>query len=372
METLDFTFTSEEKVEFFIDHDPEQKWLSQFDSKIGQRFFIVIDSYIDENWGKVILEKLESHGKHCKWIVFDAQEKNKSLDGYVDMIRVLEKKGLSRFDTLIAIGGGVVLDIISLVASTYMRGVPLIMVPTTLIGQMDASTAGKTCINSVAKNLVGTLYFARYVYNNTCFLETLSPYYFRQGLSEVFKYGLLGSSKLLDLVDAYREDRSGETLKAMIKESIYVRIKIRRVDPLASNLGHTFGHAFEKISNFQIDHGDAISAGVLMALTFGVQKGITPAELVKAVEKRMLQNGLNLSFSPDWDIDAIVDLMAHDKKSSSESINLVMIRDIDQPYSTASSPFYAAQKEDVRNFLRDYFETHAHYANQDLYNYLKV
>jgi 3-dehydroquinate synthetase len=372
IESLNFSIKSVQQVEFVIDNDPDFNWLSTFDSKEFNRIFVVIDNYVNERWNNTLLEKLENHQKEIRWLLFESVEKNKSLESYVHFIKKLEEEGINRFDVLVVIGSGVLLDLLGFVASTYMRGVPLIFVPTTLIGQVDAATAGKTCVNSMkSKNLVGSLYFARFVYNNIRFLDSLSSYHFRQGLSEIFKYGLLGSSRLLDYIECYASERSDRVIIDIIKETINVRIKIRKIDPLASNLGHTFGHAFEKVSNYQIGHGDAISLGIIMALRFSVEQGIIKNKTVEDVEIMMKRLGLNLCFDPEWSVDEIVSLMAKDKKSSSKKINLILIKDIGNPYSCKSSPFYPVEKEIIADFLHSFFDKYTHYSKPGICDYLK-
>ena len=136
-----------------------------------------------------------------------------------------------------------------------------------MAGERDA---GKTCINGPnTKNLLGTFYFPEFVYNNTNFLNSLPERELRQGWSEIFKYALLDSEKLIDLIKQYFDLLENNILISIIEETIRIRLKIREIDPLASNLGHTFGHAFEKISNYRISHGDAISVGMLLAIMFG-------------------------------------------------------------------------------------------------------
>lgn len=372
LDSLNYRLGLEQDVEFVIDNDPEFDWLSGFDSKAFNRFFVVIDTYVNEKWGNTLLKKLENHQKEIQWLLFESVEKNKSLENYLRFVYKLEEKGLNRFDVLIVIGSGVLLDLIGFVASTYMRGVPLILVPTTLVGQVDAATAGKTCVNSSkSKNLVGSLYLAQIVYNNIRFLDTLSFYHFRQGLSEIFKYGLLGSTKLLDYLNHYAEEKSDDLLFNIIKETINVRIKIRKVDPLASNLGHTFGHAFEKLSDYQIGHGDAISIGILMALRFAEGQGLMKAEIVEKIEKMMRRLGLNLYYDPQWCVDDIVSLMSKDKKSSSKEINLVLIKEIGIPYNSNSSPFYPIEKGCIKNFINSFFKQYLSYSRTDLYDFLK-
>ena len=271
------------------------------------------------------------------------------------------------------IGGGVLIDLISFMASVYMRGVPLILIPTTLMGQVDATTAGKTCINSPSsKNLLGTLYFAKKVYINTTFISTLPTYELRQAFSEIFKYSLLNSAKLLNLLIKYKKEPIEKTLIEVIRETIKARINIRNVDPLASNLGHTFGHAFESLSNFEIGHGDAISAGLLMAIKFGEESKITKKGTFEKTRQLMEKLGLNTQIDQKIDFKKVIKKMQTDKKSSNNSINLVLIKDYQKPFKqNAKFPFYSTQSEIVYDFLINYKKAYPELFRKELSKFLK-
>jgi len=367
MDHLDFTLETTEQVTFLIDDDADFGWLADIHIKPSNRIYVVIDNFVDNKWGEKIRGQLSKQGKGIIWLPFESLEENKGLNNFVEMVKKLEEKGLSRYDLILGIGSGVLLDIVSFTASVYMRGVPLVLVPTTLIGQVDAATAGKTCVNSNhSKNLVGTLYFPRFVYNNIRLLDTLNEFHWRQGFSEIFKYGLLGSSYLLSLLEEYNHSPSDRIMFDIIKETIRVRVMIRKKDPLASNLGHTFGHAMEKLSKYNVGHGDAIASGILMAVKFGELQGITRKGLFDEVLKKMEKLSLNKYFSPEWTIDQIVSLMEKDKKSSSLKINLIMISDIAKPYSENSTSFYPVEAEEVREFLHWYVKEYAHFSMHGL------
>ena len=373
MKKLNFSFTEEQTVDFIIDTDSEFNWVKKIDDTKYQRLFIYIDKNVEKKYGVKIKIAFAKVSKEIKYITIDSNESVKSISSLTENLLLLEKLGLSRFDCLVGIGGGVLIDLISFMASVYMRGVPLILIPTTLMAQVDATTAGKTCINSpTSKNLLGTLYFAKKVYINTTFISTLPEYELRQAFSEIFKYSLLNSSKLLSLLIKYKKAPHEKILIEVISETIKARINIRNVDPLASNLGHTFGHAIESLSNFEIGHGDAISAGLLMAIKFGEETKVTKNGTFEKTRQLMVQLGLNTQIEKMIDFKKVIQKMQTDKKSSNNSINLVLIKDYQQPYKeSANFPFYSTTSDLIFIFLNNYKATFPELFRKDLSKYLK-
>ena len=351
------TYIKKDTVSFIIDNDSKMSWLAEFDSSNFERFFVVIDEKVKQLWGKQIIEKLKKHKKQLFIFEVKATENSKSLQFYPKLIKFLENNGCNLSDLVIAVGGGIIIDLVSFSCSTYMRALPFYAVPTTLIGQIDASTAGKTCLNTDNnKNLLGTFYYPLKVYNNMNFLKTNSQYHLRQGYSEIFKYGLLGSSELIELMSSYLKNPSEDLLIKIMQLAIGIRIRIRKINPLASNLGHTFGHAIEKISNFEILHGDAISSGTVMSLYFAEKIGIIGRKNVESIINKMKKLKLNIYVDKVLDINKLVDLMMRDKKSSSTWLNLVLIAGISKPYSNRGFPFYRTSKQTIKLFLKDFMK----------------
>ena len=373
MKKLNFSFTEEQTVDFIIDTDSEFNWVKKISDTKYQRLFIYIDKNVEKKYGVKIKKAFAEVNKEIKYITLDSNESVKSISSLTDNLLLLEKLGLSRFDCLVGIGGGVLIDLVSFMASVYMRGVPLILIPTTLMAQVDATTAGKTCINSpTSKNLLGTLYFAKKVYINTTFISTLPEYELRQAFSEIFKYSLLNSSKLLSLLIKYKKAPHEKILIEVIRETIKARINIRNVDPLASNLGHTFGHAFESLSNFEIGHGDAISAGLLMAIKFGEESKVTKKGAFEKTKQLMEQLGLNTQIEKTIDFKKVIKKMQADKKSSNNSINLVLIKDYQHPYKERPNfPFYPTNPNSIYNFLNNYKANFPELFRKDLSKFLK-
>src|SRR4030042_460876 len=357
MKTLQTTYHTKNRIEFIIDDKPKMGWIGNFNSEKYNRMILVIDRKVKRIYGTKIRLQLKRHKKEIITFEVNANEASKSLSFYPKLVSFLEKNNCNLADLVICVGGGTVIDLVGFTCSTYMRGLPFAVIATTLIGMVDASTAGKTCLNTeYSKNLLGTFYYPLFVYCNIYFLDTNLPHFHRQGLSEVFKYGLLGSKKLITTMGWYIKSRKKSDLTSMIEETIRVRITIRKVHPQASNLGHTFGHAIEKLSNYRILHGDAISAGSVIALELGKMMGLTKSSSVENIISMMKKLGLNIYVEKNLDVDDLLKIMMRDKKSTGKYLNLVLLRDIGVPYRSKNSFFYKLEPRKARNFFKNFIE----------------
>lgn len=370
--SISYEYAKTRKTEFIIDKDIGFSWLKTFPSKEYEQFFVFYDEAIQDLWVDQLLELLACHGKPIIKIPLEASEDTKSLKKYPDVIGKMQDKYCSKVDLAIAIGGGTIIDLVMFVASTYMRGMPCMLIPTTLVGQVDASTAGKTCLNtSLVKNQLGTFYYPRLVYNNVNILKTNSYYYFRQGLSEVLKYGLLDSHEILDELDKFENLEDIEWLFKIVDLTIRSRVRIAQIDAGVSNLGHTFGHAIEKITNYQVLHGDAINVGTIMALKYSIQKGLIDENLYEKVMGMMKRLKFNLYIDNNWDAKTFVDLMLRDKKSFKDQLNLILIIGLAKPYQNDGSRFYKADPKEVEKFLSKFFQEFT-YARGDYLDFINT
>lgn len=355
-------YSFEKNTKFVIDNDKNLDYIKNIPLSQYERLIICYDSGINNNICQKIFSSFQENKNNIVYIPVVSSESTKNLSFFCEFIEILQNHGCSRFDMIIAVGGGVIIDLISFVASTYMRGLPLILIPTTLIGQVDAATAGKTCLNtSNVKNLLGTFYYPDIVYNNVNFLSTQTEFFFRQGLSEVLKYGLLDSNVIIEKMRNFNNQNDLQWLFEIVELTIISRIKISKIDPLASNLGHTFGHAIEKLSNFEILHGDAINVGTVMALHFAMHEDLIAQNTVNNIILLMKKLKLNLYIDKNYYPHDFVKLMQKDKKSSSKNINLILIRDIGLPYENNGSRFYPVSPSRIEKFIC-YFLNNYEYA----------
>ena len=370
LKDIEATYEHKYTTRFIIDKSLGFSRLREMELSKYERLFIVADEKAYAIYGDRIVDILETWNKEINVFTVEAVEYTKSIGFYPRLAEFLESNTAGRYDAVIAIGGGIVIDLVSFTVSTYMRGLPLFIIATTLIGQTDASTAGKTCLNSGnAKNLLGTFYYPEVVYNSIEIMKTCSPRITRQGLSEAFKYSLLTDGKLLgDIIKFQNSDFDSDIMERIVEKTIQSRIKIRLIDPLASNLGHTFGHALEKYYDYQILHGDAILIGTVMAMGYGVKVGIMEQSEYDRIYDMMNEAHLNTYISTELDTKKLVELMKKDKKSSSKKLHLVMINGVGKPYRN-DTPFYEADYEDVEKYLEEFMGSYLR-KREDYLEYL--
>lgn len=371
MGDIETTYRHIYSTRFIIDTDPVYSRIKEMELEKYDRLFYIIDENVKALYENVILKGIEGDPEKTYIMSVKPEEKSKSIDFYPKLVEFLETHTAGRYDAVIAVGGGIVIDLVSFTVSTYMRGLPFFIIATTLIGQTDASTAGKTCLNSQnAKNLLGTFYYPKVVYNNVEMLRTCPKRITRQGLSEAFKYGLLTDGEVLRDIIAFSDlGFDTDLVERIVRKTIEARIQIRNVDPLASNLGHTFGHALEKYFNYEILHGDAILTGTVMAVSYGVEKGLMDETEKNKILSLMQRARLNIYIPTDLEPHRLVEFMRKDKKSSSRELHLVMIRGIGKPYR-AETPFYAADYSDVEEFLHRYIAAYP-YKKDNYADYLR-
>lgn len=370
-EDIRTTYTHSYEMRFIIDRAEDFARISEMGLEAYDRLFVVIDENVNRLYGEKLLTKLHAFGKELFLHEIHPVEYAKSIDYYPVLVDFLEEHTAGRYDAVIAVGGGICLDLVSFTVSTYMRGLPFFMIPTTLIGETDASTAGKTCLNAhQTKNLLGTFYYPKVVYNSIEIMRGSPRRITRQGLSEAFKYSLLTDGQLLPEIIAFQNaPYDASRMETIVRKTIQSRIAVRQVDPLASNLGHTFGHALEKYSDYAVLHGDAILTGTVMAMHYAVEKGIMETAERGKIFAMMLQAHLNIWIPNELDVHQLIHFMRKDKKSSSRKLHLVLIHAIGRPYR-GETPFFEADYEEVEAFLERFVKSYP-YRKDNYADFLK-
>lgn len=252
-----------------------------------------------------------------------------------------------RSTTLIALGGGVVGDMVGFAAASYQRGVPFIQVPTTLLSQVDSSVGGKTAINHpLGKNMIGAFYQPRLVLADIATLGTLPDRELKAGLAEVIKYGLIRDLPFLEWIEANLDRllaRDGEALAEAVERSCRNKAEVVAADETEQgeratlNLGHTFGHAIETGLGYgEWLHGEAVAAGAVMAAELSRRLGWLSDADVERVRRIHERAGLPVKGAA-LGADRYLELMAHDKKVSDGTLRLVLLKAIGRAVITSEA-----------------------------------
>ncbi len=259
-------------------------------------------------------------------------EQHKTMDTVGQLYDAFVRANLDRAGVVIAFGGGVVGDTAGFAAATFMRGVRLIQVPTSLLSMVDSSVGGKVGVDlPLGKNLVGAFKQPDAVFIDPTMLKTLPPREWRCGMAEVIKHGLLADSELLD-PSLWAPERAPE----LIQRAVRVKVDVVEADPYEQNirahlnLGHTFAHAIEQVSGYAWPHGEAVGAGLVAAARLSVQQGLTAASLAEQVEALVSEIGLPTRIG-DLDPAALYTAMATDKKWAGGKSRFVLLRGVGQP-----------------------------------------
>ncbi len=269
-------------------------------------------------------------------------EQYKNMATWSAMMDALMQHQLARNEPVIALGGGVVGDMVGFAAACYRRGVPFIQIPTTVLAQVDSSVGGKTAISHPdGKNMIGAFYQPKFVWIDPAVLVTLDMRQLRAGLAEVIKYGAIWQSPFFDFV--YQQADSLQALddtamtkgiadSCRFKADIVMQDETEKGARALLNLGHTFGHAIESLTHYTTFlHGEAIAIGMCMAARLSVQLGYAPATVATRMQAGI--EALNLPTTPPvWSTATWLGAMGHDKKNIGAHIRYILLRDIGEAF----------------------------------------
>jgi 3-dehydroquinate synthase len=266
------------------------------------RCIVVTAPCIARLWRKPLASSLKAAKINFDVITIPDGEKHKNLATIETLLKKMTIAGADRGSVVIAFGGGVIGDVAGFAASIYMRGLPIVQVPTTLLAQVDAAIGGKTGVNlSTGKNLVGAFHQPKLVLIDPNVLETLSDREFRAGLFEVIKCGVIRDAKLFEELERNLPKvlaRDASTLMRAIEASVTVKADVVSQDEREGdlrrilNFGHTVGHALEAATNYKTFlHGEAVAWGMVAAATIGQEAGITPMSVAGRVREIVLRCG---------------------------------------------------------------------------------
>ena len=302
-----------------------------------RKFYIVSDS----NVAPLYLDAVKKTFKKAPSFIFEAGEARKHLDTVNEMYKCFQDDKLDRKSVIIALGGGVAGDMAGFAAATYMRGISVIQLPTSLLAMVDASAGGKTGVNFMGvKNLIGAFHQPELVYINISALKTLPEDEFISGLGEVVKHGLIGGGGYYDFlyknrsaiknidIDVMLETVSGSCrIKSAVVEKDEKETGLRET----LNFGHCVGHAVESLSNYTIPHGKCVSMGMCAALRLSS----VPKDEYKKAAELMEFFGLPVKIEIS-NPKEIVSTMYKDKKTQSDTLRVVLLKKIGEAYTDST------------------------------------
>lgn len=307
----------------------------------ADRAVLVCDAALPAEFADRVRSSLEGAGfAHVSAMSLRADERAKSLDSLSGVFAHLLEARADRRTPLIALGGGIVGDVAGFAAATWMRGMPLVLCPTTLLSMVDACLGGKTGVNfrnastgDLLKNMVGVFHPAQQVIIDVRTLRSLPPREFAAGLAECVKHGILADAGLLDRLEQGEEALRGDeiALCALVEDNLRIKAAIVEADfreegaRALLNLGHTFAHAVEAVCHGRYLHGEAVAIGLVAATRCAVALGMCEVFHVEHLERLLTRLGLPIRVR-GVEIAALRAAMTHDKKAGAGRLRLVLPR----------------------------------------------
>ena len=311
----------------------------------GRRAIIVTDSNVAALYAPMVQAMSETVLSCAKPFIFEAGEEQKTLATIQNMYTAFMAEKLDRKSVVIALGGGVTGDMAGFAAATFMRGIPFIQIPTTLLSQVDSSVGGKTGVDFMgAKNIIGAFNQPELVYINISTLQTLPPEQLISGMGEVIKHGLILDRDYFGFLNANEESikrLDTATMQRVVRGSCEIKAGVVAQDEKESglreilNYGHTFGHAVESGYNFALPHGHCVALGIVCAMQYAVNEGFfREADMqvvMQALERFDLPTSLpnpSTKTAERPPIEAVYESMLSDKKTKSGKLSLVLPENI--------------------------------------------
>lgn len=302
------------------------------------RVVIITHPSINKLYGKEVAENFSAQGWTTDIIEVPEGESSKSLSQAEKLYDHLLELNCDRKSVLVALGGGVIGDLVGFIAATYQRGIPFVQIPTTLLSQVDSSVGGKTAVNHPkGKNMIGAFYQPRLVVADLETLATLPEKEYRAGLAEIVKYGVISDAKLFEYLEMHHEkilNLDHDCLTHIIETSCAIKAEVVEKDEREShyrmilNFGHTLGHAIESLTGYsRFVHGEAVAIGMVRAAELSHSMGKCPDEVPKRLQDLLIKLGLPVEM-PELDSSAVIESLYHDKKTMDRKIKFILVKEI--------------------------------------------
>jgi len=317
------------------------RWLKE--NRFPDKLVIITDPTVNRLYGEALNQSLTKEGFSVITLLVPEGEGQKSLETAGRLYHELTSSYAERTTPILALGGGVIGDLSGFVAATYLRGVPLVQIPTTLLAQVDSSIGGKVAVDhGQLKNKIGAFYQPRLVIADTDTLGTLPPGELANGLAEVIKSAAIRNNKFFAFLEK-NLDRIKALDKMALEEIVFQSVKIKaevvekdeRDSGLRNilNYGHTIGHAIESASDFEMGHGSAIAIGMLGAARISNKIGILDKNEIVRLKSIIEKAGLPTAM-PNLKVEKIIQAMKHDKKVWRDKIRFVLLKSIGSVFIT--------------------------------------
>lgn len=303
----------------------------------SRKLFIITDSNVKKLYLVDMVLALKKSGFDVSYAVMKAGEDSKTLETYKKLVEKALMNNVDRLSCIIALGGGVVGDTAGFVASTFMRGIEFVQVPTTLLAQVDSSVGGKVAVNLTgAKNIIGTFYQPKCVIMDAATLHTLPPSELSCGLAEIIKYGIICDDNLFEYLEKYMDkilSYDMDCLRHIIKRSCEIKAEIVGKDEkdegyrAVLNYGHTMGHALEELTHYKkYKHGEALAVGISYEARLSLDKGLLSLDYYKRILALIKKANLPTLFD-EFPVDDVIMKLKKDKKSVNGRIIFSLVDD---------------------------------------------
>ena len=323
----------------------------------SKKTLIITDENVSPLYAAVVTDSLKAAGFKPQVLVVAPGEGSKSLAIAEQVFTTAITAGLDRKSPIIALGGGVIGDLAGFAAATYLRGVPFVQVPTSLLAQVDSSVGGKTAVNHLlGKNLIGAFYQPQLVLIDPLVLNTLPERELKAGLAEVIKYGIIADVGFFAYLTCNASAilaRDPAALTAVISRCCQLKVDVVARDEretsvrMLLNFGHTIAHAVEGVGGYaEYNHGEAVAIGMAGAALLSTRLGLCTPAASTAVQQLLVAMGLPLA-APGYGLEALLGYLARDKKIVDSKVNWILMEDIGRVIVTAD-----VAEEQVRAVLQ--------------------
>lgn len=301
----------------------------------GKKIFIITDDNVNKYYGAKISEGLKGNGFEVKLLSLKPGEESKNFNTLPIVYNELLDFNLTRSDLIIALGGGVIGDLAGFVASTYLRGVDFVQIPTSLLAQVDSSVGGKVAVDlDRGKNLVGSFYHPKCVLIDPEVLNTLDNRFFIDGIAEVIKYGCIKDEQFFNYLEKMENNQQLiNNMEVVIHKCCDIKRQVVENDEkdkgerMLLNFGHTLGHAIEQYYNYtKYSHGEGVAIGMYVISKISEEKGLTKKGTSQRIKDILVK--YNLPYELDVNIEETLEAINLDKKKLGNDLNVIILKEI--------------------------------------------